>query len=112
MGVREIGLALLLGVLLSTSSGAAAQDAAIPGTVINVVDGDTVDVRLDGGRTERIRLIGIDTPEVVDPRTAVQCFGREASAHAHKLLDGQQVSLEMDPSQGERDIYGRLLAYV
>jgi len=79
---------------------------------MRVVDGDTVDVQLDNGLTERVRLIGIDTPEVVDPRKPVECFGREASAHAHELLDGQSVSLETDPSQGARDVYGRLLAYV
>jgi hypothetical protein len=48
----------------------------------------------------------------VDPRKPVQCFGREASAHAHELLDGQAVSVELDASQGERDVYGRMLAYV
>ncbi len=48
----------------------------------------------------------------MEPRTPVQCFGREVSTHAHELLDGQAVSLELDPSQGERDVYGRLLAYV
>jgi micrococcal nuclease len=89
-----------------------AQSLTTSATVINVVDGDTVDVQLEDGRTERLRLIGIDTPEIVDSRTPVQCFGREASAHAHALLDGQAVGLEFDPSQGERDIYGRLLAYV
>jgi Staphylococcal nuclease homologue len=47
---------------------------------------DTVDVQLGDGRTERLRLIGIDTPEVVDPRKPVQCFGREASSHTHELL--------------------------
>jgi endonuclease YncB( thermonuclease family) len=79
--------------------------------VVRVVDGDTVDVAL-GGQTVRLRLIGIDTPEVVDPRTVVQCFGREASARAHELLDGQTIWLEADASQGERDAFGRLLRYV
>lgn len=79
--------------------------------VVEVVDGDTLDVSIDG-QTERLRLIGIDTPEVVDPRTPVQCFGREASAKAHELLDGQTVQLEADESQGERDRYGRLLRYI
>ena len=50
-----------------------------------VVDGDTIVVHL-GGRDERVRLIGIDTPETVDPRKPVQCFGKEASAHTHDLL--------------------------
>ena len=89
-----------------------AQAISTPASVVRVVDGDTVDAAFDDGRTERLRLIGIDTPEVVDPRKPVQCFGREASAHAHELLDGQTVSLELDPSQGDRDIYGRLLAYI
>jgi micrococcal nuclease len=80
---------------------------------MRVIDGDTVDVRFgDDGSIDRVRLIGIDTPEVVDPRKPVQCFGREASAHAHKLLDGQAVSVETDVTQGDRDIYGRLLGYL
>ena len=49
---------------------------------------------------------------MVDPRKPVQCFGQEASAHAHELLDGQNVALELDDSQGQRDAFGRLLAYV
>lgn len=77
-----------------------------------MVDGDTVDVQFDDGTVEQLRLIGLDTPEVVDPRKPVQCFGREASAHAHALLDGQAVQVERDASQDERDIYSRLLAYV
>lgn len=79
--------------------------------VAKVVDGDTLEVRKDGGIV-KVRLIGINTPETVDPRRSVQCFGREASAEAHRLLDGQSVSLETDPSQDTYDKYGRLLAYV
>jgi endonuclease YncB( thermonuclease family) len=79
--------------------------------VVNVVDGDTIDVQLDG-TTERLRLIGMDTPETVDPRVPVQCYGREASAKARELLLGQTVRLEADPSQGERDAYDRLLRYI
>jgi micrococcal nuclease len=78
--------------------------------VIKVVDGDTIEVRKDG-RIVKVRLIGINTPETVDPRRPVQCFGKEASAEAHRLLDGQSVSLETDPSQDTYDKYGRLLAY-
>jgi micrococcal nuclease len=89
-----------------------AQPPGLPtATVVEVIDGDTVDVRLDG-QVVRLRLIGIDTPEVVDPRQPVQCFGREASAKAHALLDGQTVALEADPTQDDRDRYGRLLRYV
>lgn len=79
--------------------------------VIAVIDGDTIDVDLNG-KTERLRLIGLDTPETKDPRKPVQCFGKEASEQARKLLDGKQVRLEAEASQGERDKYDRLLRYV
>lgn len=82
-----------------------------PYRVSKVIDGDTIDVIIDG-KTERLRLIGIDTPETVDPRKPVQCFGTEASNKAKELLTNQLVSLEADPSQGERDKYNRLLRYV
>lgn len=74
--------------------------------VVRVVDGDTIE--LEGG--EKVRYIGIDTPETVDPRKPVQCFGLEASAENKKLVEGQLVRLEKDIS--ERDKYGRLLHYV
>jgi len=79
--------------------------------VSKVVDGDTIDVKIDGV-AERIRLIGIDTPEVVDPRKPVQCFGVEASNKAKAVLTGQSIALEKDASQGDRDTYGRLLRYI
>ncbi len=81
-----------------------------PFTVIKVVDGDTIWVD-DGGRM-KIRMIGLDTPETVDPRKPVQCFGLEASAQAKAILGGQSVYLETDPSQDTFDKYGRTLAYV
>ena len=79
--------------------------------VINVIDGDTIDVEING-KKERVRLIGINTPETVDPRKKVECFGVEASNKAKSILYGQSVYLEFDPSQGERDKYNRLLRYV
>ncbi|MBI2621362.1 MAG: thermonuclease family protein [Candidatus Levybacteria bacterium] len=79
--------------------------------VVKIVDGDTLDVEIDG-KIERLRLIGIDTPETVDPRKSVKCYGREASNKAKELLEGQFVSLESDETQGERDKYKRLLRYV
>lgn len=78
--------------------------------VTAVVDGDTFKVSIDG-KQETIRLIGIDTPETVDPRKAVQCFGIEASNKAKALLTGKKVRLEADSTQGELDKYGRLLRY-
>jgi micrococcal nuclease len=80
------------------------------GTVVRVVDGDTVIVRGPGGRTEDVRLIGIDTPETVDPRRPVGCYGPEASAYAKHLLTGRRVVLRYDREL--RDRYGRFLAYL
>lgn len=75
-----------------------------------IVDGDTVVVHL-GDDTEKVRLIGIDTPESVDPRRPVECFGKEASAHLAELIaPNTSVRLEVDAEP--RDKYGRLLAYV
>jgi len=80
-------------------------------SVIKVVDGDTIDIDIDG-TIERIRLIGIDTPETVDPRKPVQCFGKEASAKAKEWFSGKQVALEIDDAEGDRGKHGRLLRYV
>ena len=79
------------------------------GVVERVVDGDTVIVRADGG-VLRVRLLGIDTPETVDPDRPVGCFGPEASAYTKHLLTGRSVTLVYDRELHDR--YGRLLAYV
>ncbi len=84
----------------------------IPVTVDEVVDGDTVRVRFGEGRAGTVRVIGLDTPETKDPRKPVQCFGREATAKATELLAGRAVTLEADPTQGDRNKYGRLLRYI
>lgn len=79
--------------------------------IITVVDGDTVKIYINN-KLESIRMIGLDTPETVDPRKEVQCFGLEASKKAKEILEGKSVILEKDESQGERDKYGRLLLYL
>lgn len=79
--------------------------------VEEVVDGDTIKVKIDE-ELKTIRLIGLDTPEVVDPRKIVECFGREASDKAKEILNNNKVKLEIDSSQGDQDKYGRLLRYV
>jgi micrococcal nuclease len=80
-------------------------------SVVGVVDGDTIKVRA-AGNIRTVRLIGVDTPETKDPNEPVGCYGPEASAYARKLLDGQRVRLQADPSQDRVDRYGRTLAYV
>ncbi len=79
--------------------------------VTEVVDGDTIKVSVNGS-IETLRIIGLDTPETLDPRKPVQCFGKEASNKAKSFLNGKTVILEADSTQGERDKYGRLLRYV
>jgi len=79
--------------------------------VAKVIDGDTISIIKDG-KTVTLRLIGLDTPETVDPRKPVQCFGKAASDKAKELLAGKTVRLEFDSSQGLLDKYGRTLAYV
>lgn len=74
--------------------------------VAKVIDGDTIELE-DGNK---LRLIGVDTPETVDPRRPVGCFGKEASNATKKLLSGKEVILQKDVS--ETDKYGRLLRYV
>ena len=74
--------------------------------VVRVVDGDTIEI--EGG--QKVRYIGINSPESVDPRRPVACFGKEAHAENVKLVEGKMVRLEKDVS--DMDKYGRLLRYV
>ncbi len=80
-------------------------------SVVKVVDGDTLSVNING-ETTTLRLIGINTPETVDPRKKVECFGKEASNKAREILSGKKVRIVTDASQGVLDKYGRSLAYV
>ena len=77
--------------------------------ISRVVDGDTVIAQI-AGRSERVRYIGMDTPESVKPNTPVQCYAKAASAENKRLVEGRAVRLEFDREL--RDRYGRLLAYV
>jgi micrococcal nuclease len=80
-------------------------------SVESFVDGDTIKVDIEG-KTETIRMIGMNTPETVDPRSAVECFGKEASQKMRELLEGKRILLKSDLAQGDRDKYGRLLRFV
>ncbi len=117
-----IGLALAAALLLGGVPGLPAwlggrdDDAPRPGgsaaaRLVRVIDGDTIVVRV-GRREERVRYIGMDTPETVKPNTPVQCFGPAAHARNAQLLGpaGMQLTLHFDREL--RDRYGRLLAYV
>jgi micrococcal nuclease len=81
------------------------------GQIAKISDGDTVTVRFDSGATEKVRLIGIDTPETKRPNTPIQCFGPEATQFTTALIPvGTKVRVERDIEV--RDRYDRLLGYV
>ena len=81
--------------------------------VLRVIDAHTIEVEING-YTERLRLLGINTPQSVDARKPAECFRKEAAAKAKELLEGKRVKLEADliTQQGDRDSDGRLLRYV
>lgn len=95
----------LLGSACSPSH--ADTDIATTATVLRVVDGDTVDVVDDSRGRLRIRVIGVDSPEVHKPGYSVGCWGPQASAFARDTLTGQRVAIVTDPSQDTHDRYGR-----
>lgn len=80
-----------------------------PALVTRVIDGDTIEVAI-GGRSFRVRYIGIDTPETVHPQRPVECFGKQAADRNRQLVEGKMVGLEKDVS--DTDSFGRLLRYV
>ena len=111
---RGIAFAAIAAALLLAVSGCGAGEVGpgdeIDGTVSRIVDGDTIVANL-GGREERVRYIGIDTPESVKPNAKVDCFGPEASKENERLLpSGSPIRLVVGAEP--RDRYGRLLAYV
>jgi endonuclease YncB( thermonuclease family) len=95
----------VVGGLTSTAHTAARGSFSLHGFVSRVVDGDTLVVQLDGGRAERVRLIGIDTPEVG------RCGAARATKSARALALNKNVVLKGDRTQATRDRYRRLLAY-
>ena len=108
---------LVVVVLLAVTGGRSLLDAAEPAKrdgarIERVVDGDTLVVRV-GGREERVRLIGIDTPESVKPGAPVECGGKAAGrALEDRVPQDGRVRLVSDPTQDRRDRFGRLLRYV
>jgi micrococcal nuclease len=104
---RLRSLAIVLATLLAMATAGAGQ--TLTATVVRVVDGDTIRVDL-GGHTEKVRYIGMDTPEIHHPTRGEEPGGRAATAVNRRLVEGKTVRLELDVRQ--RDRYGRLLAYV
>lgn len=118
----KIGLSVLMvlgGVLLYASGSGQLLDLGAtaerdqPGLyrVNHFVDGDTIAVDMNG-HTEKVRFIGVDTPETHKPNTPVQCYGPQAAAFTQRTIGHQRVRLESDPLSTDRDRYNRLLRYV
>jgi micrococcal nuclease len=115
----SLGAVLLLVALVAIGVRGCGEDGGGPGSagpgepvraeVIDVVDGDTIEVSIDG-EVEDVRYIGVDTPESVTPGEPVECFGKEAGRENERLVGGETVRLDFDAER--RDRYGRLLAYV
>jgi micrococcal nuclease len=93
-----------------SDGGQATSSASLTATssarVVRVIDGDTIEIETG----QKVRYIGIDTPETTDTRRPVMCFGKEAKLENEKMVNGKTVRLEKDIS--ETDKYGRLLRYV
>lgn len=106
-------LAVTLGPKLKLPSFATTPVKTSPGfyRVSEVYDGDTIAVQMDG-RTEKVRMIGVDTPETHKPNSPVECGGPEASDFTKKQLSGAEVRLESDRINQNRDRYDRLLRYI
>ena len=102
--------ALLIGLVSCSSSSPKPNGKSDLGKIADVIDGDTVDIDING-RTERVRLIGVNTPETKHPTKPIECFGPEASAYLTQLLPkGTRVRIERDVEA--RDRYGRMLLYL
>jgi micrococcal nuclease len=102
--------ALLIGLASCSSSSQPPLSQTDLVKIVKVIDGDTVDIAL-AGRTERVRLIGVNTPETKHPTKPIECFGPEASAYLTQLLPkGTTVRIERDVEA--RDRYGRMLLYL
>ena len=103
------GAAGLLLLAPSHEPGEGAGTRDVSARVLEVIDGDTIAVRLADGEVERVRYIGVDTPEST-PGQPLECFGHRAAEANERLVGGRFVSMRFGPER--RDAYGRLLAYV
>lgn len=112
--VLLISLLLLVGQRMGWFENNKSNNSALsPGyyQVIQIFDGDTISVNMNG-KEEKVRFIGVDTPETHDPRKSVECFGQAANKFTSDLVGQNSVRLESDPLSTNRDRYDRLLRYV
>ena len=107
---RALALAVLALLLAGLGSLAAAASPALTGRVVKLVDGDTIWVDVGAGRIEKVRYIGVNTPEIHHPTRGEEAGGRAAAAENRRLVSGREVRLQPDVQL--RDRHGRLLAYV
>ena len=109
-GIWAVGLHVGLGAVIQTSGTGAAQSAE-SAVVVRVIDGDTIEVQVEGA-TGTVRLMGIDTPETKHPTRPVEFYGPEAAALTEAALSGITVDLTTDRTADREDMYGRWLRYV
>jgi len=105
--VLALLLAAIAGVFGAYTARGTASATALEGVVVRIVDGDTIHVRL-GDRVEKVRYIGLDTPEIQHPRKGVEPGGRDALRGNRALVEARRARLGLDVQ--ERDRHGRLLA--
>ena len=115
---NKIFLILFLGILLLFSQSSLENSQYVGTTsekisvdLVRIVDGDTLVVRINN-KEEKVRIIGIDTPESVRPNYPVECFGTASFEYIEFLIGNNELFLEFDETQGMRDRNGRLLAHV
>ena len=110
--MRRVLVLIFFAALVGAACGRSGADGPRDqGAVTKITDGDTLRIQMNEGAEEKVRLIGIDTPEVHGQGGLRECFGKEASAELARLLPlGSKVRLVIDAEP--RDRYGRLLAYV
>jgi micrococcal nuclease len=102
---------IVLSILISLNSSGIFQSDIPENKVIKVIDGDTIEI-YQNQKIEKIRMIGLNTPETVAPNKDIECYGIEASSKLKDLLQGKIVKLESDETQENKDKYNRLLRYV
>jgi len=107
---QAVGAFLFAALLALFPTPVASQDNSTVVQVVRIIDGDSIEVCCLNGRSEKVRYIGVNTPETHHPTKGVEAFGQEAKQANRKLVDGKTVRLEFDVQQ--RDRHGRLLAYV